>query len=433
MDELLLLVFLLTYPFDAVISFGGTSVQHEGLTLTRLIAVLLFGVFVARGIWNKDSTIFTVPFSNPVAILIICYIGVMALSGISAHTFSGPLSAMIQRLGLFLSYYLIVGIIRDRRNLRACVIAFVLASVPSTMAGLYEMVSGEPVFEEIQVTEEVKQIGLYAESSGTVRVRGLSPDPLRHAAQLLLQLGLLLAVALNAVSGKEKLAWGLLALLIVANIAASGARSVWLGLAVMISLFFLLAPLLHKRLMILAGGVGVAIAFVVLMFAFPHLAIRDRLVLDNETSGFRPGLARATVEMVRENPLLGVGAGNFQEELPRYLWAAPSLRSAGMPRSHNVYLSALADTGFIGLLALVAMHVALLLQLVVCWRRAPNRELSILGIGLLSAFVGFWILMQFNALWDDKFFWALMGLSGALANVIAVAGQGVEAAESRTG
>lgn len=419
-EEILLIAFLLAFPFDAVLtSLTGSTVSSEGITLTRLLVVPLLGVILVRTLWTRDTWLLTAALSNPVSVLILCYLLVILLSGVTARSISGPMGSFIRHVGLFMVYFVVFTVVRNRRILFLAAVAFVVSAVPSVLAGLYEIITGAPVIPEIRVTEGFSVDGLYAERSGTVRVRGLAVDPVRHSFQLLLQLGLLLAFLSSPRTRKARWPWILLLLLILVNVLSTGARSGWAAFLVLCGVFFFLIPLRHKRALIVGGIAGFAGAFLVLIVVFPHLAIQDRMVLGSHvTSGAREALARLTIEIVKENPLLGIGAGNFSSEASRYLWATHDLLYAAQPLPHNVYLGALAETGIVGFVVYAAWHIALLLQIVWSIRNSSDPPVLALAIGLLSSYSAYLFMIQFNPAWTDKYFWAMMGLSAALARIL---------------
>lgn len=64
--------------------------------------------------------------------------------------------------------------------------------------------------------------------------------------------------------------------------------------------------------------------------------------------------AKAAWQMIKENPFLGVGAGNFVRTLPDYLPAELSANGSWVFQPvHNIYLLILAETGLFGLLVFV--------------------------------------------------------------------------------
>ena len=74
---------------------------------------------------------------------------------------------------------------------------------------------------------------------------------------------------------------------------------------------------------------------------------RDGVSLDAYYEDTRYGFWTTALAMIREEPLIGVGLGNFTNAYPVFM-TAPTLHKPYMP--HNVALGVLAETGIIGLL-----------------------------------------------------------------------------------
>jgi len=126
---------------------------------------------------------------------------------------------------------------------------------------------------------------------------------------------------------------------------------------------------------------------------------------------FRPLLWRKTIEMVREHPLTGVGAGNFVVEFPRF-----ERQAAAKPHAHNDSLQVLAELGLPGLALFLALlaSVAVMLGSVLCSACGPAAWVAAAGAFgsvLVLALVG-----QFEVPF------ALAATAGHLAVLIGVAG-----------
>jgi len=126
---------------------------------------------------------------------------------------------------------------------------------------------------------------------------------------------------------------------------------------------------------------------------------------------FRPLLWRKTIHMVSDQPLTGVGAGNFAVVFPKY-----EHQPAPKPHAHNDGLQMLAELGVPGLvllLGLLAATAALLLRVVM---RAADPASFTAGAGLLGSLVVFTV----GGMFEVPF---VLGATGCtLAVVIGLAG-----------
>ena len=129
----------------------------------------------------------------------------------------------------------------------------------------------------------------------------------------------------------------------------------------------------------------------------PQLA--DRLDLSGATGVFRVNLWRASLEMIRENPLFGVGLDNFLYAYRgRYIldaaWQEPNLN-----HPHNIVLDFTTRLGFLGLLAGAWLILVLARALHRALKSVPARWLP-----AAAGFTGSLAAVLVHGLVDHSFF-----------------------------
>lgn len=104
---------------------------------------------------------------------------------------------------------------------------------------------------------------------------------------------------------------------------------------------------------------------------------------DDPTTG-RAHFWRGTLEIIKDNPLLGVGLGAFSAAYPRYDTASGAYR---LEQAHNDYLQILSDAGIVGGLLGIIFIVALFLM---AFRRMQSMDKYRRGValGALTGCVG---------------------------------------------
>ena len=124
-----------------------------------------------------------------------------------------------------------------------------------------------------------------------------------------------------------------------------------------------------RELIPAAAGACCGAAGVLAWWTFAPQVWHGRLITGAYSGGvgYRPELWRAALYFFRNHPLLGIGAGNFERELP-------DAGVAGV-RTHanNWYLQALAEGGIVLFAATLAWIVTLFASLVRDVRRSPWR------------------------------------------------------------
>lgn len=140
------------------------------------------------------------------------------------------------------------------------------------------------------------------------------------------------------------------------------------------------------------------------------------------TSG-RADIWKVGLRMVRANPILGVGSGNYTVAEPHYLLISPGAIQRGefiidtpYP-AHNVYLHVLAEMGVIGLgllLGVIVLAIRSAVRAVAVFKRRGERTMEILGRALVVAIAGILAADFFVSDQYSKQLWLLLALGPAL-------------------
>ncbi len=159
--------------------------------------------------------------------------------------------------------------------------------------------------------------------------------------------------------------------------------------------------------------------------------IQERIVNASQgqvgESEARPTLWRIGWRMVEDEPLVGVGAGNFEPRSVDYLLEEPGAltrtdRIIDDPTvAHNAYLQVQAELGVVGLGLFLGILGFSLRATVLAAResaRAGDRELRVLALGLALALVGFLVVNLFISEIFNKQLWLLLALGPALLAVV---------------
>ncbi|MCA9269816.1 MAG: O-antigen ligase family protein, partial [Planctomycetales bacterium] len=163
-------------------------------------------------------------------------------------------------------------------------------------------------------------------------------------------------------------------------------RSVWLGFALAL-LFFLLMALRGKwRALVVLGAVGAAVLVVAVKGDSLVAFKRDTSAADTaESTYMRASFAYVSWRMFQERPLTGIGFGQFPKESIHYLGdRSTSLRLEAIRGyiHHNTFLSVLVEMGLFGLVLLLAFYFLWARQAWQLWRRA-DLPVWVRGHGLL--------------------------------------------------
>lgn len=275
---------------------------------------------------------------------------------------------------------------------RLVVASLLLAASAEALVGWYQFFGrvGPPSFA----------IGPFLRAYGTFG----QPNPFAGYLNTVLPLALGIAIARWQARSAADCCLRLLALLTLATagpaVVMSMSRGAWLGLALGSGVVLLAAGRAGRLLV--AGGVLLAALVGVAAVELLPQAVTGRLadtvaslsVFDARTVTVTPqnfavvermAHWQAAWEMYNEDPLLGVGPGQFLSSYPQFrlpLWPNPKVHA------HNLYLQTLAETGLLGGLALLVFGIAVGRHAVRTVRRTSGfgRAMSLGMLGVLTTF-----------------------------------------------
>lgn len=151
------------------------------------------------------------------------------------------------------------------------------------------------------------------------------------------------------------------------------------------------------------------------------------IAVDKDRSSGRFALWLGGLAMFGDNPLLGVGFGNFGNEYrDTYQFDVPDeyyARIVTTSRSpHSTIIGIAAELGMIGIVLWIWLSVVAFKDLARSWVHA-SRGKNIWDVRLIQALVliliGFTIFSIFSITGDRKLLWLIFGLAGAIGNVTA--------------
>jgi O-antigen ligase len=255
------------------------------------------------------------------------------------------------------------------------------------------------------------------------RFSGGIRDPNELAAALLPAIPI--AVFALAAVRKPMARWILGAglLLISVTILMTGSRGGLVGLGVMFILAIVLSgPLRQQVVFGVMIVTGVAVAYYTL-FAPPVVLWRLTHFTSGGGSG-REDLWSIAMAMVRDHPLFGVGAGNFQVLEPTYALSSINIGTPGIIDSprwvHNTYLHVLVELGVVGLICLLVIVAGTLIAGVRSFERfvqSGDVQSEILARGFIIGVVGMLAAYTFITAQYEKQLWLLLGVTLGLQTV----------------
>lgn len=223
-------------------------------------------------------------------------------------------------------------LIEDRKDLERIVAAFLIAAALLSVVAIAQRVLGVFQWRSILVQSD----------DYSYRSNAFFADPNNLARFLAISIAL--AAGLIMVTGPRRMTVYLAAPMLAvsaAGIVTTASRSGWLGMLLASFLVVMMSPIrgyTKARLTVVAfGGLAFLLALVFMQGGANAERVKS-LTSGIQLIGQREFLIKGGWEMWKDNPLVGVGSGNYQHTLiTSYLWTLPGGRR---PRSRTPRSSA---------------------------------------------------------------------------------------------
>ncbi|MEK7066984.1 MAG: O-antigen ligase family protein [Patescibacteria group bacterium] len=266
----------------------------------------------------------------------------------------------------------------------------------------------------------------------TIHLRMFASFPDTHSFPLYLLIIICFAITLVISEKRKQFKYALYFFIALASagLILSGTRGIWASIVfpIMFLIYLLWKKYADKSLLAYAA---IPLIFFIALLPFSYIVfsstqfklkqsaqhqsvLRERIksIIDtNETSNQgRIHIWKETLKSIAQNPLLGVGIGNF----PTVLKQNPTATKAGSS-AHNLYLNTFAELGIFGFIIFMMLTYEILKS---AWKLfAGNQQPFERFFGLNAVIYLIWILwysMTDVAIYDERAFLLLMILLGAI-------------------
>ncbi|PKK91706.1 MAG: hypothetical protein CVV64_03315 [Candidatus Wallbacteria bacterium HGW-Wallbacteria-1] len=442
--EVLLVLTVLTSPI--AFSYDTTKmfmVAKE--TLNQIFIMSTLVIWVSRMLISRDFKIVSTPLNVPVAIFALIHV----LSISKAESTYLALRDFWRFANYFTLFYLVVNNLKRPRRINMVVSIVVLTAAINAIYGMLQAAGIDPLF---QVRE-----------TGRGKIFGFFGNPNFLAGYLNICLPICVATLFLPKRGYRIL--GLVATpFVIMGLAVTMTRSAWIAFTIS-TLFFLALTFRSGTIpwrRIIIGVMGFIGAFVLVWTSVRGFNTRvlsadvsrvsERVLTMGDTRQFnarqRFMMWKMCLLMVRQNPFMGVGIGNFKHVFFGYQekWFASHLTTVQEPgvgevisgdrlydwykdvavspiRAHNEYLQMAAEMGFPGLMVFIWI-------LVIFFRRGfrvleviTDQHARVLYSGIMASILGVLISSIFSFPFHRPavvlLFWFLMGVASLPASIFA--------------
>jgi hypothetical protein len=385
---------------------------------TPLVALILFSVAI-RSMHRGEQL--------PGGWRAVAAVGGMAAVAVFSLLFAEDLGAGARELEFLVkdgAVAVLVGMLLGRASdLRTLVWIVISGGFVLSALTAFQYLTG--TFDTTYLGFAQSEVQNIVDATDDVRISGPIGDPNFYAQWLLMVIPLAIDRFRDETSTILRGLAGATTLTCIASTVFTFSRGALIALAVVLGVMALRHPPRFSTIVAI-GVVGVlSLPFLPSGYVERMVALAD---LGGADIGTDPSLrARATetavsIAMFAEQPLTGVGYGNY---MPRYLDYSRDLGSdlRRKPReAHNLYLETAAETGVPGLLALGAVFGGAFVALS-NGRRAFRAmgDMSTDGIGhaVMVSIVGYLITSAFLHMAFARFIWLMIGIAFAFPSLAA--------------
>ena len=345
------LVIVASVPVQTVASL---DLGLATLTWTKMAVLATLAAWAVRIITGHSR-----PRLDGIGAALGCYVLVLALSIVEARNVAAWAEEVYRWSAAFAVYLIAAETLRSPRDIRRLVLVTAAAVLALSGYAAWQVLTGAgpETFSVGGVTRAYATFGEPNPFAGYIEMTvpllialllGSLPARRRRVASAQLAAPALVAVLLAAISG-------------TATLIATQSRGGYVGFLAGLGVVVWLTGGKVRWLGTFAAGICVLAVLispygdrVTARFRAESLTTSEtQVTTDNFAAQERSAHWRAAVNMARSSPILGVGAGNFDE---RYRESTVVWRFR-IPRghAHNAYLQALAQAGLLGLLSYLTL------------------------------------------------------------------------------
>lgn len=379
------------------------------------VSMALFGVIISFIYWKENRIFFNVPITLVLVLALVIYGSLSALWALNPYK--------VQNLAVMIGPGVLAYLASQTLNLWEIRIISVFVALASSVVsgyGLLQLLGVYPMPPD--------QYG----NPNPITTFGLSNFAVEY---LLLAFPLVLSLA---IAERSMIRYLFIASAVINFLYIFGAknRAGWVGLAVILSMFFLIYFLQrmkegeNPRRVLKVASVSL-LAFTFVFFLFLNFTSYGRRVADRLRSFVQigPGSSvttrllawNASYEMMKDRPIFGVGAGNYEifswKYAHRLLDEATMHTNTRVDKAHNEYVQIMADLGVLGFAMFTAMVLLMIHIYLRIFSKSAENETKYhfwIATGLMGGIVGTLAGASFNfsLQWPGSVthFWLFVGL-----------------------
>ena len=359
------------------------------------LAAVIFVLFIINLLIGRIKPRKFDIFDWTVLLFGICY----AISGAFSYNKAQGVQTSVLFLAFLSMFFVLRNMLNTEKRLNVMLKVFLFSALLVGLYGLYQYMTGNVVMNEAWVDEESFE-------NLTVRVYSTFSNPNVFGEYLVVAISVCVGMLWKAKGAFRKIYYVFVAAVLVGALACTSSRGAMLGLMIALCMFVIFS---EKRLLILILLGAIAMPFVLPASVWERLS--SALAFTDTSSLYRISIYKASINIIKEYWVTGIGVGAFPLIYPEF-----SFNAANAYHSHNLFLNVFIEMGILGFILLILTAVLFMQNLYYGIKKGVRKYGFLLG-GILGGFIGLTLQGMTDYIWHDYsivlLFWIILGIGAA--------------------
>jgi O-antigen ligase len=413
----ILIIAIFTNISDNLTDRGYPGVVKP-LVAVVFIAIMVRNYYVGQLPKDRKKTVF-------IEVFLLLYFVAVASSYLVASNKERAMADILDLGKDIVIIYTILFAIREWTSWKQAIWLIIATTAILCSLGLYQIVSGNYGQDFFGLAQLELQGVFDGDNSSTLRINGPIGDPNMWGQVIAAVMPLVLFRIIHEPHAKTKFFTMGVAGILLFVLLNTYSRGAYLALLVVVFLTFFV---LEKKInpFVIIAGIGLMILVIPLLpqsysarfqslTALTPVSTNSGGVYQDGSLQGRSSVMLTALSMVADNPLLGVGAGNFKNNYQKYNQILGIEFEYGERDAHSLYTQVLSETGILGSITFLGILISLMSALSKSLKSIKDLpDYKIYGPWIRSlqlSIVGYLVASTF--LHNDylRYFWILVALS----------------------
>lgn len=338
----ILYILIIFFTFIMPVIPSTFQIKHIFLTGDTIlyIIILYFLLILILNRYGKKSLIgnYRKMFKDPVNIFMLLWITAMFISVIYAKDRELAFSESIRFSSYVFLFFIIKYYINEEKIYRWILNSYLFTSFIIGIYSIYQKIMGTGLIESSKFGREIR-ISSFLENANNLGM---------YSVFIIFPL---IILSIKEKRLKIKFIYLILTAMASVNLILSYSRNAFIGFAIGISIFMFMYGIKYIILVILP---------IILACFVPAISSRIMDISDTSKNLSRIKLWKIAVYIIRDNPVLGVGNGNYTCYYPVYKnrVAYIDYTPLGSVHPHNMFLKAYTELGLLGIISFSGLIIS---------------------------------------------------------------------------